>query len=63
MLGMLLATGIATSHWLAFITAIAVLMIGTIIRIRSEEQLLRETFGNEFDAYANRVPAFVPWMY
>jgi protein-S-isoprenylcysteine O-methyltransferase Ste14 len=30
------------------------------IRIRSEEKLLHETFGVQFDDYARRVPAFFP---
>ena len=36
--------------------------IGTFIRVRSEEKLLRETFGNEWDEYAHRVQAVVPFL-
>ena len=63
MLGMLLATGIAISYWPALLIALFVFFIGTIIRIRSEERLLRETFGAEFEAYTQRVPALLPGMY
>jgi protein-S-isoprenylcysteine O-methyltransferase Ste14 len=63
MLGMLLATGIAVSYWPALLIALFVFFIGTIIRIRSEERLLRETFGAEFEAYTQRVPALLPGMY
>jgi protein-S-isoprenylcysteine O-methyltransferase Ste14 len=38
----------------------AVYLIGTEIRIASEERLLREELGAEFDAYAARVPALLP---
>ena len=63
MLGMLLATGIAVSYWPALLIALFVFFIGTIIRIRSEERLLRETFGAEFEAYTHSVPALLPGMY
>ena len=31
-----------------------------LIRIRSEERLLRAQFGPEFEDYARRVPALIP---
>lgn len=62
MLGMLLATGAATSHPLAVPFAVAVFIAGTLVRARSEEKLLRETFGGEYDAYARRVRAFIPGL-
>lgn len=63
MLGMLLATGIAVSYWPALLGAVAVFIVGTSIRIRSEERLLRDTFGSEFERYARRVPALLPGVY
>lgn len=63
MLGMLLATGLAISHWIALLSALAVFLVGTLIRIRREEKLLREAFGSEFDDYSRRVPAIVPGLY
>ncbi len=60
MLGMLFATGLAVSRWQALAFATIVFLIGTEIRIRSEEKLLREAFGPKFDEYARQVPAFVP---
>src|SRR5678815_4630984 len=63
MLGMLFATGIAVSYWPALLVALVVFFLGTAIRIRSEERLLRETFGLEFEAYARSVPAIVPGLY
>ncbi|MGI8917655.1 MAG: methyltransferase family protein [Pyrinomonadaceae bacterium] len=62
MLGMLLANGIAFSYWPALVVAVAVYLAGTLNRIRSEERLLRETFGAEFEAYAARVPALLPGL-
>jgi protein-S-isoprenylcysteine O-methyltransferase Ste14 len=60
MFGMLLSTGLAASLWPALLVAIAVLIVGTEIRIRSEEQLLREAFGSRFDNYVRNVPALFP---
>jgi protein-S-isoprenylcysteine O-methyltransferase Ste14 len=63
MFGMLLATGLAFSHWLGLLIAILVFAIGTAIRVHSEEKLLRETFGEEFESYARKVPAVVPFLF
>ena len=63
MLGMLIATGLATEHWIALIAAIVVFMAGLVIRVRIEENLLRAAFGAQFDEYTNRVPAVVPGIY
>jgi protein-S-isoprenylcysteine O-methyltransferase Ste14 len=63
MLGMLVATGLAISHWAALLAGLVVFFVGTIIRVRSEEKLLREAFGDEFENYAQRVPAIVPGVY
>ena len=62
MLGMLLATGLAVSQLVGLVLAIGRYAIGTFIRVRSEEKLLRQTFGPEFDAYAHEVPAVIPYL-
>jgi protein-S-isoprenylcysteine O-methyltransferase Ste14 len=63
MLGMLIATGLSFSHWIALPAAIVVFAIGTLIRVRIEERLLRETFGARFEEYARQVPAFIPGIF
>ena len=63
MFGMLVATGLAISHWLALLVAIFVFLGGTVIRVRSEEKLLREAFGSDFDVYVRRVSAILPGLY
>lgn len=63
MFGMILATGIAISRWWVLPVAIAVFLVGNAIRIRSEEKLLRESFGPEFEDYARRVPAMFPRLF
>ena len=63
MLGMLVATGLAVSHWTTLIGALIIFFVGTVIRVRSEEKLLRGAFGEKFEAYAQRVPAIFPGLY
>jgi len=63
MLGMLLATGLAFSSWPGLILSVATYLAGTSMRIRKEERLLRETFGKEFEDYADEVPALVPGLF
>jgi protein-S-isoprenylcysteine O-methyltransferase Ste14 len=60
MLGMLLATALAFAHWIALGPALILYGAGTVIRVRSEEKLLREAFGQTFEEYARRVPAVLP---
>jgi protein-S-isoprenylcysteine O-methyltransferase Ste14 len=63
MFGLLVATGLAMQHWTALIVAVVLFAIGTVIRVRSEEKLLREAFGEEFEDYARRVPALLPGIF
>src|SRR4051812_45148003 len=63
MYGMLIATGLATEHWTALLVAIVLFAVGLVIRVRSEEKLLRAAFGQEFEEYAKRVPAVIPGIY
>lgn len=60
MLSMLVATCLVASRWYALPIALAVYLVGTFVRVRSEERLLRETFGAAYDDYARRVPAVLP---
>jgi protein-S-isoprenylcysteine O-methyltransferase Ste14 len=60
MLGMLLATCAATTLPIAVPFALLVFIVGTLVRVRSEEKLLRETFGSDFDDYSRRVRGFIP---
>jgi protein-S-isoprenylcysteine O-methyltransferase Ste14 len=60
MLGMILAAGLAWSHWIGLLIALVLYTIGTAIRVRSEEKLLRKQFGAAFDDYKRSVPAVLP---
>ena len=63
MLGMLIATGITVSQWWAILPACALFWVGTLVRVRVEERLLKDVFGTEFEAYAARVPSLIPGVY
>ena len=63
MLGLLIATGMALAQWIPLLIAVAIFVVGTCIRVRSEERLLRQAFGPEFEAYARSVPALIPGIY
>lgn len=60
MLIMLITIGMDVSRWPALVVAVAVFIVGTVIRIRTEENLLRANFGPKFEDYARAVPAFLP---
>jgi protein-S-isoprenylcysteine O-methyltransferase Ste14 len=63
MFGMLIATGLATEHWIALLAAVVAFGVGLVIRVRIEEKLLRAAFRDEFEDYARRVPALLPGIY
>ncbi len=59
--GMMIATGLVIGRPLALLAAIPLYAAGTWVRVRSEEALLRAAFGQDFVAYARRVPAVLPF--
>jgi protein-S-isoprenylcysteine O-methyltransferase Ste14 len=56
----LLSMAIAFGHWLNLMIALPLFAAGTVIRIREEEKLLRELFGEDHARYVREVPAFIP---
>ena len=60
MFGMLIATGIVVSHWLALAAAVLIFLAGTKIRVHFEEKLLANAFGPEFEVWRSRVPTLIP---
>ena len=56
----LLAMAVAFGHYWGLIFGVPLYWIGTLLRIREEERLLRAQFGADYDAYARRVKRFVP---
>jgi protein-S-isoprenylcysteine O-methyltransferase Ste14 len=60
MFGLVLSMCLVFSRWWSGLAAVVFFLIGNHIRIRAEERLLRETFGDQFEEYARGVPAFIP---
>ena len=60
MFGLLIATGLVLSTWWALLAGGLIFYVGTIIRVRVEEKLLHQHFGQTFTDYRLRVPAFFP---
>jgi protein-S-isoprenylcysteine O-methyltransferase Ste14 len=58
--GMMLAMALAFGHWRGLILGVPLYWIGTVIRVREEEKLLRAQFGQAYADYAARVKRFVP---
>jgi protein-S-isoprenylcysteine O-methyltransferase Ste14 len=56
------ATGVILTPWQLFVPAIVLFVIGTEIRVRTEEKLLSERFGEEFRQYKSRVRAYIPFV-
>ena len=56
----LIAMAIAFGHEFGLILGLPLFALGTGIRIREEEKLLRGEFGAAYDDYAARVKRFVP---
>ncbi len=56
----LIAMAIAFGHEFGLIAGLPLFALGTFIRIREEERLLRGEFGAAYDDYAGRVKRFLP---
>lgn len=62
MFGMLLATGACQAWWPMFAGGVVAFLLGTEVRVRAEERLLRDRFMDVFTAYRSRVRAYIPFV-
>jgi len=62
MLGMFLGTAIASSQYHALL-GFAILVLAYMRKTRLEEEILRRTFGNDYDAYRRDTWALVPLLF
>lgn len=58
-----IALALALGHGIRLVVALPLYAAGTWARVRSEERLLRATFGAAYADYAARVPRFVPGVF
>ncbi|MCZ2390945.1 MAG: isoprenylcysteine carboxylmethyltransferase family protein [Acidobacteria bacterium] len=63
MLFLVIAAGLAFKTLPSLILSVIVYLLGTAIRIRSEEKLLSAAFGPEFTAWKKKVPALIPFFW
>lgn len=63
MLLVLVAMALACGHLASLLIALPVFALGTAMRIRAEEAVLRATFGSAYERYAARVKRFVPGLF
>ena len=62
MLGMFLAAGLILTWRPVLPIALAIFIVGIEIRMRTEDELLRSRFHEEFDAWKASVPAYIPFV-
>jgi protein-S-isoprenylcysteine O-methyltransferase Ste14 len=59
----MVAIAVTFGHTGRLLVGVPVYALGTWLRIRHEERLLRDMFGAAYDAYAARVKRFVPGIF
>ena len=62
LLGMLAATLLLIGPWEIAPISLALFILGTEIRVRTEDRLLESRFGETFRAYRRQVSAYVPFV-
>ena len=62
MLCLFLEVGSAWTWWPMLAAGLIVFLAGTEIRVRAEDRLLAERFGDRFSAYHSRVHAYIPFV-
>jgi protein-S-isoprenylcysteine O-methyltransferase Ste14 len=62
MLGLLISIGAVRTRWPLFLAALVLFLIGIEIRVRAEDRLLANRFGESFEAYRARVRAYIPFV-
>jgi protein-S-isoprenylcysteine O-methyltransferase Ste14 len=62
MLLMLVASALAWTWWPMAVAALVMYVIGTEIRVRAEERLLTEHFGDAYIDYKKRSRAYIPFI-
>jgi protein-S-isoprenylcysteine O-methyltransferase Ste14 len=61
-LAILLSTILLLTPWRWAAVSLVLFVVGTEIRVRTEDKLLASRFGREFAEYRKKVPAYVPFV-
>jgi protein-S-isoprenylcysteine O-methyltransferase Ste14 len=62
LLTMLVSTLFLFTHWQWVVPCLALFIAGTEIRVHTEDRLLGSRFGERFQEYRRRVPAYLPFV-
>jgi protein-S-isoprenylcysteine O-methyltransferase Ste14 len=62
MLWLLLGTGLILTPFPLLTAAMLIFIAGTEIRVRIEEKLLSERFGDQFREYQESTGAYIPFL-
>jgi protein-S-isoprenylcysteine O-methyltransferase Ste14 len=62
MLLVICAIAVVITPWPLFLISLALFLVGTEIRVRTEEKLLASHFGEAFQNYRREVPAYLPFL-
>ncbi len=62
LLAILLCTVLTLTPWEWGLVSLALFLVGTEIRVRTEDKLLAERFGEEFRNYRSSVRAYIPFV-
>lgn len=62
LLATLLCTLLLLTPWQWSVVSLALFLVGTEIRIRTEDRLLATRFPDEFRDYSDNVPAYLPFL-
>lgn len=62
MLCVLCATAVVIAPWQLFAVSLLLWVVGTEIRVRTEEKLLASRFGEEFQKYKEGVSSYIPFI-
>jgi protein-S-isoprenylcysteine O-methyltransferase Ste14 len=57
-----LSTAFLLINWQIFLPTCSIFIIGTELRVRSEDAILEQYFGDVFVSYRNRVAAYIPFI-
>jgi protein-S-isoprenylcysteine O-methyltransferase Ste14 len=62
LLAILICTLLLITPWKWFPLSLGLFLVGTEIRVRTEDGLLAARFPNDFPAYRKKVPAYLPFL-
>jgi protein-S-isoprenylcysteine O-methyltransferase Ste14 len=62
LIGLVIATALTFADWRVLGIALPLMVLGTEIRVRTEDRLLSSHFGVEFETYRRRVKAYLPGL-